>query len=78
MVFTAWVVASVSVWWVPAYLLLLVLIFAAPHGRHPATSVADGAAESVAVGFTDFAHSLRSVRADGAERTMLSLGRTQA
>ena len=33
--FTAWTVATVSVWWVPAYLALMVLIFVTPRGRCP-------------------------------------------
>ena len=32
---TTWAVASVSLWWVPAYLALMVLIFVTPRGQHP-------------------------------------------
>jgi len=32
---TTWAIASVSAWWVPVYLTLLVMIFVTPRGRQP-------------------------------------------
>jgi hypothetical protein len=64
-VLTMWAVASVSVWWVPAYLALMVLIFAVPHRRHPSKSALEAGAESVGIGIVDLGQGLRVDRADG-------------
>jgi len=57
--FTACAVASVSVWLVPAYLALMVLIFVTPRGRHPWARASKARAESIAAGSADLGRRLR-------------------
>jgi hypothetical protein len=66
-VLTTWAVATVSVWWVPAYLALMVLIFVTPGGRHPTTTASERSGESTRVGESDLSRRLRLDRADGLE-----------
>ena len=47
---TAWAVASVSVWWVLAYLAALVSIFITPRGRRPWAMASEARAESGGAG----------------------------
>jgi hypothetical protein len=56
---TASVVASVSVWWVPAYLALMVLIFVAPWRRHPWTKAAQASSNSTTGHGADLGRGLR-------------------
>jgi hypothetical protein len=51
--FTAWAVATVSVWWVPAYLLLMVLIFVVPQRRHAWTRVLEAGVRPIAADQAD-------------------------
>jgi hypothetical protein len=63
-VLTTFAVAWVSIWWVPAYLALMVLIFVTPHGRRrPAWTLKPGT-ESAGVVLTDLGNSVRLDRAD--------------
>ncbi|HKI19139.1 MAG TPA: hypothetical protein VKA15_14730 [Isosphaeraceae bacterium] len=65
---TAWAVASVSVWWVPAYLALMVLIFITPRGQRPWASATEASVESVGAGSADLGWGLRVDRADGVDQ----------
>jgi hypothetical protein len=59
MVLTTFVVAWVSVWWVPAYLALMVLIFVVPQGGNRRALVPRLDKESVGGGATYANHGLR-------------------
>jgi hypothetical protein len=65
---TAWVIASVSMWWVPVYVIMLVAIFGAPR-RGPLLSSAS-ATDAVCdvVGIAELEPGLRVDCADGAEQ----------
>jgi len=65
---TTWAIASVSVWWVPVYLALLVMIFITPRVRQSSPSASESDAASDGIGITDLAQGLRVDRADGAEQ----------
>jgi len=65
---TAWAIASVSVWWVPGYLVLLATIFVTPRVRSSSSSASDSSAVSDGIGTADFGPGLRVDRADGAEQ----------
>jgi hypothetical protein len=64
---TTWVIASVSMWWVPVYLILLIAIFGVPR-RGPLLSSAS-ATDAVrnAAGIADLEPGLRVDCADGAD-----------
>jgi len=63
--FTASAVASVSVWWVPAYLALMVLIFVTPRERRPWARVSKASVESIAAGTGDLSRGLQVDCTDG-------------
>jgi hypothetical protein len=71
---TAWVVASVSVWWVPVYLTLLAVIFVSPRNRRTLASASEAGAANVAVAVVDFGPGLR---VDCAEQ-LRSVGRSDS
>jgi hypothetical protein len=57
---TAWALASISVWWVPAYLALMVFIFVTPRARRPGTKPPKATPESANDGGSDFGQGLRA------------------
>jgi hypothetical protein len=59
---TAWAVASVSVWWVPAYFTLLGVIFVSPRNRRTLACASEAGAANVAV--VDLGPGLRVDRAE--------------
>jgi len=65
---TAWAVASVSVWWVPAYLALMVLIFVTPRGRRPLSTSSQASAESVSAVGSELWRDLRADGTDGVDQ----------
>jgi hypothetical protein len=65
---TVWAIASVSVWWVPGYLVLLATIFVTPRVRPSSSSASDSSAVSNGIGTADLGPGLRVDRADGAEQ----------
>ncbi|MFI5454609.1 MAG: hypothetical protein ACHRXM_04080 [Isosphaerales bacterium] len=65
---TAWAVASVSVWWVPAYLALMVLIFVTPRGQRPWAMATEASVDSVGAGSADLGRGLRMECADGVDQ----------
>jgi len=65
---TTWAIASVSVWCVPLYLALLVMIFVTPQVWRLSPFLSESDAASDGVGITDLAQGLRVDRADGAEQ----------
>ncbi len=69
---TAWAIASVSVWWVPVYLALLVTIFSTPRVRQSSSSASDSNAASDGIRATDLGQGLRVDRADEAEQYRLA------
>jgi hypothetical protein len=71
---TAWAVASVSVWWVPAYLTLLAVIFVSPRNRRTLGSASEAGAANVAVAVVEFGPGLR---VDSAEQ-LCSVGRSDS
>jgi hypothetical protein len=62
---TTWAVASVSLWWIPAYLALMVLIFVTPRGQHPRVASPTQCTESVGAGIAGLGKDLRVDRVDG-------------
>ena len=64
---TAWVVASISVWWVLGYLALMVLIFVTP-GRRPLATSSEGNGESVNTRSANFQRSLCVDWTDGVDQ----------
>lgn len=66
-VLTAWAIASISVWWVPVYLVMLVTIFVTPRARQSSPSVSDLGTASDGVGVTHISEGLRVDCVDGAE-----------
>jgi len=68
---TAWAIASISVWWVPVYLALLVTIFSTPRVRQSSSSASDSNAASDGIRATDLGQGLRVDRADEAEQYRL-------
>jgi len=69
---TAWTIASVSVWWVPVYLALLVTIFSTPRVRQSSLPALDSSAASDGIGTTNLSQGLRVDRADEAEQYRLA------
>jgi hypothetical protein len=67
-VLTTWVIASVSAWWVPVYLILLVTIFVVPRRRRLLSSGPERVTASDARGIADFGVGLRVDCADAAEQ----------
>jgi hypothetical protein len=65
---TTWAIASVSVWWVPVYFALLVMIFITPRARQLSPPASESVAASDGIGITDLGQGLRVDRADGAEQ----------
>jgi len=65
---TTWAIASVSVWWVPVYLALLVMIFITPRVRQSSPSASESGAASDGIDATDLGQGLRVDRVDGAEQ----------
>jgi len=65
---TTWAIASVSVWWVPVYLALLVTIFVTPRVRQFSPSATESSTASDGIGITDLGQGLRVDRVDGAEQ----------
>ncbi len=63
-VLTTCAVAWVSIWWVPAYLALMVLIFVTPAGRDRPARVSEQGEKSIGVVLTDLGQGLRVDRAD--------------
>jgi hypothetical protein len=70
-VLTAWAIASISVWWVPVYLALLVTIFSTPRVRQSSSSASHSSAASDDISATDLGQDLRVDRADEAEQYRL-------
>jgi hypothetical protein len=68
---TTWAIASVSVWWVPVYLALLVMIFITPRVRQSSPFAPESGAASDGIDVTDLGQGLRVDRADGAEQYRL-------
>jgi len=68
---TAWAIASISVWWVPVYLALLVTIFSTPRVRQSSSSASDSNAASDGIRATDLGQGLRVDRADETEQYRL-------
>ena len=64
---TAWAVASISVWMVPAYLALMVLIFVMPQGRRPSKPASEPGTEPIRFGVFAIDKSLRVDRAAGSD-----------
>jgi hypothetical protein len=62
---TTLAIAFVSIWWVPAYLGLLVLIFVTPPSWHPPSSASESGVESDTAGIADLGRDLRMDSADG-------------
>jgi hypothetical protein len=62
---TAMAVASVSVWWMLVYLVVIVVIFVTPARWRDASSASESGLESDLVGIVDQDSSLRVDRADG-------------
>jgi hypothetical protein len=65
---TAWAITSISVWWIPVYLALIVTIFSTPRPRRSSPSVSNASAGSEGLDTTDLGQGLRVDRADGAEQ----------
>jgi len=65
---TAWAIASVSMWWVPVYLALLVMIFITPRVRQSSPSASELGATPDGAGIADVGEGLRVDRVDGAEQ----------
>ena len=64
---TTWAVASVSVWMVPAYLALMVLIFVTPQGRRPSQPASEPGTDPMQFGVTDIDENLRVDRTAGSD-----------
>ena len=67
-VLTTWVIASVSVWWVPVYLILLVTIFGVPRTRRLRSSASGIETARDAVGIADAGSGLGVDCANGADQ----------
>ena len=65
---TTWVVASVSTWWVPVYVILLVTIFVVPRRRRLPSSGPERGTARDAIGIADFGAGLRVDCANGADQ----------
>jgi len=65
---TTLAIASVSLWWVPVYLVLLVLIFVTPPRWQPPSSPSESRAEDDTVGIADLDAGLQADRADGLDK----------
>ena len=70
-VLTTLAIASVSVWWVPVYLALLVTIFNTPRVRQSPPSASESNAASNVIVTTDLGQGLRVDRVDEAEQYRL-------
>ena len=64
---TASAIASVSVWWVPVYLALLVMMFVISPRRSAPLTTSELGAKSVTIGITDLGSGLRVDCADGVD-----------
>jgi hypothetical protein len=62
---TTWAIASVSLWWVPVYLALLVVIFVMPPRRQFPSSASKSGVESATVDIADSGSGLRVDCGDG-------------
>jgi len=71
-VLTTCAVAWVSMWWVPAYLALMGLIFVTPAGRDQPARVSEQGEKSIGVILTDLGQGLRVDRADEADHHHLA------
>jgi hypothetical protein len=67
-VLTTWVIASVSAWWVPVYVVLLVTIFVVPRRRRLLSSASERDAAGDVVDIADIRPGLRVDCADEADR----------
>jgi hypothetical protein len=66
-VLTTWAIASVSFWWVPVYLALLVVIFVTPPSWQSPSSGSKSGVESDTVGIADLGSGLRVDCGDGVD-----------
>ena len=75
-VLTTWVVAWVSIWWVPPYLSLMVLIFVVPQGHGSPKRVSELDGKFTDVNLTDLNYGLRvNCAAEGDHRGTAELAR---
>jgi len=65
---TTWVIASVSMWWVPFYVVLLLTIFVVPRRGRLLPSASETGAEIDDVSIADLEPGLRVDRADGVDQ----------
>jgi len=65
---TTWTIASISVWWVPVYLVMLVTIFVVPRRQRSPSSASEPGAPYGAVETTELGAGLRVECADGADQ----------